>query len=152
MRDKIEAYIEELFGKAPNTPQTRDLKEEILSNTLEKYEDLLASGTDEESAYKSAISSIGDIDELIKEYAGDSREIVDVKSSPLAIAEPEEAEKSKPSVQKIVILIMWCLTFVIYLIISFTTGAWQFTWVTFLIGFALKFVIDGIFELINSQK
>lgn len=80
MRDKIEAYIEELFKKAPNIPQTRELKEEILSNTLEKYDDLLDCGMDEESAYKSAISSIGDIDELIKEYAGDSGEIVEVQS------------------------------------------------------------------------
>ena len=83
MRDKIEAYIEELFGKAPNTPQTRDLKEEILSNTLEIYEDLVSGGMDEESAYRSAIAGIGDVDELIKEYSEDSGEITMAESTVL---------------------------------------------------------------------
>ncbi len=99
MRDKIEAYIEELFRRAPDTPQTRDLKEEILGNTLEKYEDLLAGGMDEESAYRSAISGIGDVDELIKEYAGDSGEIIEVKSTvskPDPIVSSYSEKKSVP--------------------------------------------------------
>ncbi|MCD7785933.1 MAG: permease prefix domain 1-containing protein [Oscillospiraceae bacterium] len=152
MRDKIEAYIDELFKSAPDNPQTRELKEEILSNTLEKYEDLVAGGMNDESAYKSAISGIGDVDELIKEYSGDSGEIIEVKSAEIVEPKPDETVKPKRSLQKIVVAIMWCLIIVIYLVVSITTGAWQFTWVAFLIGFALKFVIDGIFELINQKQ
>ncbi len=152
MRDRLEAYVNELFRNAPDNPQTRELKEEILGNTLDKYDEQLSSGKDEASAYQNAITGIGDVDELIKEYAGDSREVTE--EAPVAIeeAEPEESEKPKPSMQKVVTLIMWCLIFVVYLAVSFETGAWKFTWVTFLIGFALKFVIDGIFELINSKQ
>ncbi|MCD7848071.1 MAG: permease prefix domain 1-containing protein [Oscillospiraceae bacterium] len=152
MRDKIEAYINELFKTAPDNPQTRELKEEILGNTLDKYEEQLSSGRDEATAYKTAVSGIGDVDELIKEYSGDSGEIVEVKSTPVAVVEPESEKKPKSSLHKIVTLIMWCLIFIIYLVISFTTGAWMFTWVTFLIGFAIKFVIDGIFEIHNSKQ
>ncbi len=152
MRDKIEAYINELFKSAPDNPQTRELKEEILGNTLDKYEEQLSSGKDEASAYRIAITGIGDVDELIKEYSGDSGEIVEVKSNPVAVVEPESEKKPKRSLQKIVVAIMWCLIIVIYLAVSITTGAWKFTWVTFLIGFALKFVIDGIFEIINPKQ
>ncbi len=323
MRDKIEAYIEELFKKAPNIPQTRDLKEEILSNTLEKYDDLLDCGMDDESAYKSAISSIGDIDELIKEYAGDSGEIIEVESTvakpdpiissysenksipdevsekysklrwtyviagivlyfigiifpaefeeleigrieiesfgvsvflilaaiatgliiystcfrkltefygspekemrtkqrakflavgvgllitclvPVAIcgdlqdelkidwllslgvimmlvmlvaavgsficrgyigkpieietyekekAETEKANNPATAAEKLVKIIMWCLILAIYIVISIITGAWTVTWVIFLIGAALTFVLDAIFEIYNSKK
>ncbi|MCD7823083.1 MAG: permease prefix domain 1-containing protein [Oscillospiraceae bacterium] len=152
MRDKIEAYIEELFSKASNTPQTRDLKEEILGNTLDKYEERLLSGKDEASAYRIAISGIGDVDELIREYSGDSGEIIELKPAETVEPKPDETVKSKRSMQKIAVAIMWCLIIVIYLIVSITTGAWKFTWVTFLIGFALKFVIDGIFEIHNSKQ
>lgn len=150
--DKIEAYVNELFKSAPDNPQTRELEEKILTNTLEKYSDLLRNGKDEEFAYQSAIAGIGDVDELIKEYSGDSGEIVEAESTPIAVVEPEEEKKPKTSLHRIVTLIMWCLIFVIYLIISITTSAWMFTWVTFLIGFALKFVIDGIFEIHNSKQ
>ncbi|MCD8006026.1 MAG: permease prefix domain 1-containing protein [Oscillospiraceae bacterium] len=152
MRDKIEAYVNELFRNAPDNPQTRELKEEILGNTLDKYEEQVSSGKDDKTAYQFAISGIGDVDELIKEYAGDSGEIIEAESTPVVVTEPETSEKQKPSLQKIVVAIMWCLIFVVYLVISFTTGAWKFTWVTFLIGFAVKFVIDGIFELINQKQ
>ncbi len=152
MRDKIEAYIEELFKKAPNTPQTRDLKEEILGNTLDKYDEQISSGKDEEHAYQNAISGIGDVDELIKEYSEDSGEVTISEQTPIATDVPEAGNELKPSMQKILTAIMWCLTIIAYFIISLITGAWAFTWVTFLIGFALKFVIDGIFELIDSKK
>lgn len=323
MRDKIEAYIEELFWKAPNTPQTRDLKEEILGNTLEKYEDLLAGGMDEDSAYRSAISGIGDVDELIEEYSEDSGELIKVESAvskpdpivssysekksipdevlekysklrwtyviagivlyfigiifpaefeeleigrieiesfgvsvflvlaaiatgliiystcfkklaefygnpekeestrqrakflavgvglvisclvPVAIcsdlqdelridwllslgvimmlvmlvaavgaficrayvgkpieietyqkekAESEKANNPATSAEKLVKIIMWCLILAIYIVISIITGAWTVTWVIFLIGAALTYVLDAIFELYNSKK
>ncbi|MCC8195359.1 MAG: permease prefix domain 1-containing protein [Ruminococcus sp.] len=323
MRDKIEAYIEELFWKAPNTPQTRDLKEEILGNTLEKYEDLLADGMDEDSAYRSAISGIGDVDELIKEYSEDSGELIKVESAvskpdpmvssysekksipdevsekysklrwtyvivgivlyfigiifpaefeeleigrieiesfgvsvflilaaiatgliiystcfkkligfygnpekeditkqrakflavgvglvitclvPVSIcsdlqdelridwllslgvimmlvmlvaavgpficrayigkpieietyqkekAESEKANNPATSAEKLVKIIMWCLILTIYIVISVITGAWTVTWVIFLIGAALTYVLDAIFEIYNSKK
>ena len=38
MRNKLICYIEGLFEGVPDTPQVRELKEEILQNTLDRYD------------------------------------------------------------------------------------------------------------------
>ena len=42
---------------------------------------------------------------------------------------------------------LWSLIVVVYLIVSFMTGAWHITWVIFLIGSAIEKIIQSIFEL-----
>lgn len=42
---------------------------------------------------------------------------------------------------------LWSIIVVLYLIISFTTGAWGITWIIFLLGGALESVIRAIFDL-----
>ncbi|MCM1191510.1 MAG: permease prefix domain 1-containing protein [Butyrivibrio sp.] len=44
--------------------------------------------------------------------------------------------------------IIWSLTLVIYFIVSFTSGAWYITWVTFLIGAC----VQSVAVLINSLR
>lgn len=63
--DKLRLYVEKLFEDAPKTRKAYDLKEEILANLIDKYNDLIASGQNESEAYTIAIASIGDVDELI---------------------------------------------------------------------------------------
>ena len=43
------------------------MKEEILQNLTEKYNDLLSDGKSEVAAYNIAVAGIGDISELIEE-------------------------------------------------------------------------------------
>lgn len=64
MKEKIRRYIESIFEQAPKTKQAMELKEEILQNILDKYDDLIADGVSEEVAYNNAIASIGNVDEL----------------------------------------------------------------------------------------
>lgn len=42
---------------------------------------------------------------------------------------------------------LWSIIVVLYLIISFTTGAWNITWIIFLLGGVLESVIRAIFDL-----
>lgn len=65
MNRKIEAYVDSLFENAPKSKRNYELKEEILSNVNDKYNDLLQSGLDENDAYNMAVSNIGDIEDLI---------------------------------------------------------------------------------------
>ncbi len=53
-----------LFEGAPNSIEMR---QEILQNTLDRYDDLIDQGKTPEAAYRIAISGIGDINELIAE-------------------------------------------------------------------------------------
>jgi len=65
MSTRLRTYVDTLFENAPTTPHIYDLKEELLANLEEKYEDLLAAGYSEEDAYASVISGLGDAESLI---------------------------------------------------------------------------------------
>ena len=50
MEQRIRNYVNEIFKNAPKTPQAEEVKNEILGNTLEKYNELKAEGKDDETA------------------------------------------------------------------------------------------------------
>ncbi len=74
---KIKEYVEELFQNAPQNKKTIEFKEELLSNLLEKYNDLVESGMEREVAYNKVIGSIGNVEDLFED--GDI--IVETKES-----------------------------------------------------------------------
>ena len=65
MRDKLKTYIDYLFAGAPQTAATAETKAEILQNTLDKYDDLIAEGKTPEAAYSLAVSGIGDLGDFL---------------------------------------------------------------------------------------
>lgn len=62
MREQLIQYVELLFAGATDS---EDIKQEILQNTLDRYDDLVASGKVPEAAYRLAIAGIGDINEIL---------------------------------------------------------------------------------------
>ena len=66
MRQKLTEYVDAIFRSAALTVRNAELKEEIMQNTLEKYDDLLADGKSPEEAYRAAVDGIGDISQLIE--------------------------------------------------------------------------------------
>lgn len=62
MRDKLKSYIDLLFAGAADA---EEIKQEILQNTLDRYDDLISQGKSPEAAYRLAISGIGDINEIL---------------------------------------------------------------------------------------
>ena len=62
MREQLIQYVELLFAGAENC---EDTKQEILQNTLDRYDDLIAEGKPAEAAYRLAITGIGDINEIL---------------------------------------------------------------------------------------
>lgn len=67
MKDKIKAHIASLFMDVPDSRQVNDLREELLANSLSKYDDLIDQGMQPEEAYKSVISGIGDVSGLLSQ-------------------------------------------------------------------------------------
>lgn len=63
---KIRNYVEHIFEDKPKTKKIVELKDELVTNLIEKYNDLLKEKSEEE-AYNTVIAGIGDIDELISE-------------------------------------------------------------------------------------
>lgn len=97
MREHLIRYIDLLFAGAP---EAADIKQEILQNTLDRFDDLVAQGKTPEAAYQLAISGIGDINELL----GTSR-----KAVPVAYAPVPEATPQKPVWKKALQAIGICL-------------------------------------------
>lgn len=68
MRNKLICYVNSIFEGIPNTPEVQELREEILQNTLDRYDEECARGVSETVAYNVAVMSIGDTDELLAAY------------------------------------------------------------------------------------
>lgn len=66
--ESINEYIELSFRNYPNSQEIEDIKNNIKLNCNDYYNDLIAKGYNENAAYKEVIASIGNIEDLIKEY------------------------------------------------------------------------------------
>jgi len=62
MREQLIQYVELLFAGASDS---EEIKQEILQNTLDRFDDLVAQGKSPEAAYRLAITGIGDINEIL---------------------------------------------------------------------------------------
>lgn len=67
MNEKLRKYIEDSFAGAPNIKRTVELKEELIQNLTDKYNDLLAEGKTPEAAYNISVASVGDLSGLIED-------------------------------------------------------------------------------------
>lgn len=66
MKEQLKSYVDLLFAGAPDATE---IKQEILQNTLDRYDDLIAQGKTPQAAYQLAISGIGDINELLGSHS-----------------------------------------------------------------------------------
>lgn len=62
MREQLIQYVNLLFAGAPDS---EEITQEILQNTLDRYDDLISQGKSPEAAYRLAISGIGDVNEIL---------------------------------------------------------------------------------------
>lgn len=85
MNERIRKHIDGLFADAPKTRRAMELKEEVTINTMEKYQDLIAEGYQEEDAWQMVINSIGDVTELFEELK---------EENPLRLSEEERKKKA----------------------------------------------------------
>jgi hypothetical protein len=88
MRDQLSQYVQLLFA---GTTDTDDIKQEILQNTLDRYDDLINQGKAPEAAYRLAISGIGDINEIL----GQEHPVSPLPATPMLPQDNEPAHNSK---------------------------------------------------------
>ena len=88
MRAQLQQYVELLFAGAPDS---EDIKQEILQNTLDRYDDLIAQGKVPEAAYRLAISGIGDINEIL----GTTQTAPSPYTPPVREARQDDPERKK---------------------------------------------------------
>lgn len=83
MREQLVKYVELLFA---GTTDTYEIQQEILQNTLDRYDDLIEQGKSPEAAYRLAISGIGDINEILGQ-----------QSQPFPTVEASTTEQPNPN-------------------------------------------------------
>ena len=88
MREQLIQYVNLLFAGAQDADEIRA---EILQNTLDRYDDLIALGKAPEAAYRLAISGIGDISEILS--ATPPAEPTDTHGSNVTPAEDDPKRK-----------------------------------------------------------
>lgn len=209
MREQLIQYVDLLFAGAPDS---EDIKQEILQNTLDRYDDLVAQGKQPEAAYRLAISGIGDINEILgtpvspiqpqtvkeaihEEADSIHKRILRAVAVALYILSPtplfvlsemgmdtiglcgtlafvavatvliilgkrqaiqdetnEPVTSPRQELKKGVGSLIGAMGLALYLIISFTTGAWHITWLIFPILACIKGLANAIIDLMEANK
>lgn len=210
MREQLIKYVELLFA---GTPNSYDMQQEILQNTLDRYDDLIDQGKTPEAAYRLAIAGIGDVGEILGAPPAPTNapkaENADYRGRPLPSARKktmraiaigmyiccviplfilgnigngvwglclmfviiaaatvliilsssgsrEESAKHnekepKDPLYKAYKTLSGVITLVIYLGISFWSGAWYITWLVFPISGAIDGIVKAIFDLKEAK-
>ena len=93
MKAQLKQYVDLLFA---GTPDSDDMKQEILQNTLDRYDDLISQGKSPEAAYRLAISGIGDIHEVL----GNSTTQAEDRVSPVVTQKTDYRGRPLPSARQ----------------------------------------------------
>ena len=104
MREQLIQYVNLLFAGAADC---EDIKQEILQNTLDRFDDLVSQGKQPEAAYRLAISGIGDINEIL----GSAPRGSSIPSyEPIQEVKPETEEDIKRKKTRAVAVAMYILS------------------------------------------
>lgn len=209
MNKRIEDHVNALFANAPKGSNVADIKEELLANLNDKYNDLITAGKSEDEAFALVISGIGDIENLWKDlgeapeyhpleieknqqkgsifisigialyilslapviffssriglmgmfllcaaatgfivYASSIRKINYTKTDNSFVEEYKEKiadDNDRKRLRNAMTSAMWSLIVVFYLAFSFLTWNWTWSWIIFLIGACLQQIISYMF-------
>lgn len=85
----IYAYVESIFDKLPPSREMLQLKNEMLANMEDKYNDLIAEGLSEHAAIGQVLAEFGDISEIIEAYNLDFEEAEQSDSNVLTLSKDE---------------------------------------------------------------
>ena len=139
MRDQLIRYVDLLFAGAPDA---YEIQQEILQNTLDRYDDLIAQGKSPQAAYSLAISGIGDISELLEHTPAPASAAV--SATPVHTAEPS---KNKKLMQAVAIGMYICCVIPVIVLGNVGSGTLGVTLMFLLIAAATVLLI-----LSNDEK
>ena len=98
MKEKLRRHVDVIFEDTTPSRKAVELKEEMIQNLEDKYEDLIVEGKTPEAAYNVAIAGIGDISGLLNELEEE------LKSSPWQKYENEAARKKSAMLTSIAVM------------------------------------------------
>lgn len=75
MKMKLTKYVDRLFKGVRETQEVKEVKEELVSDLLEKSKEIKKKIKDENLLYQKTIDSFGDLKDLVKEYKRDGSKL-----------------------------------------------------------------------------
>jgi BTB/POZ domain-containing protein KCTD9 len=75
LSERLKKYLDGVFSPYEDIKAVQELKEELFSDLKEKLNDLKNEGYDEDTAYDMAISSVGEVSEIIESITAKTREL-----------------------------------------------------------------------------
>ena len=132
MRQQLIQYVDLLFA---GTADCDEIKQEILQNTLDRYDDLVAEGKVPQAAYRLAIAGIGDISEILGF-------VPQPPASPSAPVQKESDEDPKKKQMRAIAIGIYIIA-AIPLILLGSSGfdIWGLSITLFLVGLATALLI-----------
>ncbi len=70
----IRHFIERAFSEVPKTAKADEIKESLIADLTEKYDDLISRGKSTEEAYSEVIAGVGDLTELTQSLIKEAQE------------------------------------------------------------------------------
>jgi len=140
MNEQIREYVNKLLKDAPQNRRIDELREELISGCMDKYEDLTGSGMNPEEAYRAVVAGIGDVDGLVQELS-QSTLVDELKATVTGKGKQAKLRAAASSS-------LWSLITIVYFLVSFATFRWDVTWMIFVFGAFLQCLISMAF----SQK
>ena len=134
MREQLIQYVNLLFA---GTPDSDDIRQEILQNTLDRYDDLISQGKLPEAAYRLAIAGIGDINEVLM---GDTPKSATSEESPVSAPADPEKEKTAKIANAVAIALYICCPVPLFITESILGLCLMFIMIA--IGVALQMIYD----------
>lgn len=152
--ETIKNYLDALFLKLPDTYEVRSAKKDLLALSEDKYEELMREGMAEHEAVGRVISDFGNLDEIAAdlglEKTADGSFRVPGTSENYSAREEKRSAKEDDEVHydnKVVAAVMdvfWPTVTCIYLIWSFWTFDWGFSWIIWPVAAVVKKIIENI--------
>lgn len=119
MREQLIQYVDLLFAGAENA---QDIKQEILQNTLDRYDDLMAQGKTPQAAYQLAISGIGDIREILENQPESKANVLQNTILQKEQTADKTGERSEQNWTKAIAIAFFILSAIPVLILQNTIG------------------------------
>ncbi len=144
MRNALKYYVDGLFADVNMTPDMLDLRDEILSDMQERFDDCVKRGMHPRKAYCTVIETLGDIDELIKFHEQCPRPIPVIM--PAVSGDgffdeeiPLNRDKAHSSgiIRKAVLSICWLIMGTAYFTGIFEFGYFSLSWGAAFIGLSI---------------
>ncbi len=128
MEKKVRSYVDNIFNSYEKDSHTIDIKEEVISNLLERINDLVDEGYKRVDAYKKAIEGLGTKEDLTSTF--------------------NLKKVNEYSINYLAALITMFVSLVLYLILGFVFNMWNPGWLIFLLGIMVLGAIEGKFGVI----